>query len=129
MRVFTVLVVEDDRDLREVFVAVLRGAGFLVEEAATVSSALALVHAREPDLAILDHDLPDGDGFAIARAFGRDRSMRTLAVTAHAECDARAAAEAAGCDGFLSKPCSPGALVACVRGLLGRAMRPESLCG
>jgi DNA-binding response OmpR family regulator len=129
VRVFTVLVVEDDRDVRELFAAALRGAGFLVEEAGTVSSAFALVHAREPDLAILDHDLPDGDGFDVARAFGRYGSMRTLAVTAHAECHARVAAEAAGCDGFMSKPCSPRALVARVRGLLEQDIEPESLCG
>jgi len=129
MRVFTVLVVEDDRDLRELFGAALRGAGFLVEEVGTVSSAFALVHARTPDVAVLDRDLPDGDGFDIARAFGRDRSMRTLAVTAHEECRARVAAAAAGCDDFLPKPCSPGALVARVRGLLAQGIEPESLCG
>ena len=128
-RVFTVLVLEDDPDLRELFGEALRRAGFRVEEAGTVSSAFAVLEASAPDLAVLDRDLPDGDGFDIARECRRHGSIRTLAVTAHAVFAARLAAEAAGCDDFMSKPCSPTTLVARVRGLLEEEAAPESLCG
>lgn len=120
VRVFAVLVVEDEADLRELFGLALRKAQFLVHEAATLSEALDLVDTIAPDLVILDRDLPDGDGFDVARAL-RGTNVRTLAVTAHSELAARLAAEEAGCDGFLAKPCTPSALVQRVRALLGIA--------
>ncbi len=124
VRVFAILVVEDDADLRELFGLALRKARFLVHEAATLSQAMDLVGTSAPDLVILDRDLPDGDGFDVARSL-RGTCVRTLAVTAHSELPARLAAEEAGCDGFLAKPCTPTALVGRVRALLGLALPPD----
>jgi CheY-like chemotaxis protein len=63
-----VLVVEDDRDLATVLSTLLSGAGLGVEQVATVADASAWLSHRQPDVLVLDLDLPDGSGLEVVAA-------------------------------------------------------------
>lgn len=104
--------VEDCPDVRALYGPALRSAGLIVDEVATLTEAIVFLERTEPDVVVLDRDLPDGDGFEVA-AFVRtlQASTRVLAFTADAERSARSAAEAAGCHAFIVKPCAPARLV------------------
>jgi len=127
-RVEFILLVDDDADVRELYGGALRDAGFLVIEAASLSDALKTVDDRHPTFVVLDRDLPDGDGFHLARVL-RERGdrARILAFTAHAEPAARVAAIEAGCHAFVRKPCAPATLIAEVRGAIARGSRRIAL--
>jgi DNA-binding response OmpR family regulator len=63
----TVLVVDDDADLRALLAFALTDAGYAVIEAASGSAAIAVYRARKPDLVVLDIGLGDIDGVAVNR--------------------------------------------------------------
>lgn len=60
-----ILVVDDESEIADLVDVYLRSEGFAVRKAATVAQALQLVAQQEPDLALLDVMLPDGDGFSL----------------------------------------------------------------
>lgn len=60
-----ILVVDDEAEIADLVELYLRSEGFAVRKAATVAQALQQVAQQEPDLALLDVMLPDGDGFAL----------------------------------------------------------------
>jgi CheY-like chemotaxis protein len=62
----TILYVDDDRQNRETYGLIFRQAGFVVKEAATGDEALRLA-AMNPDLVVMDVNLPDIDGFEVCR--------------------------------------------------------------
>ena len=69
--------------------------------------ALLLVHASRPDLILMDIQLPGQDGLTATRQLKSDpatSSIPVIALSAHALADEKAAALAAGCDGYLTKP-------------------------
>ena len=79
----------------------------------------------------MDASMPVLDGWQATRALKSDPSTRhipILALTAHAFDDARQQAKAAGCDGFITKPCLPDDLVSRVRAALdgGSRRKPRS---
>jgi CheY-like chemotaxis protein len=118
MRVRIVLVVDDDECIRTLYGNALREAGLTVVEAATVASALEQAAAAGPDAIVLDREMPDGDGFAVAQTLARGRAGQVPILGFSAHAGAREASRAAGCDAFLAKPCATAALVAGVLGLL-----------
>ncbi|MFJ6212036.1 response regulator transcription factor [Streptomyces sp. NPDC092296] len=72
----SLLVVDDEPNIRELLAASLRFAGFRVASAATGEQALAAVAADRPDLVVLDVMLPDMDGFAVVRRLREDSRRR-----------------------------------------------------
>ena len=83
-----ILVVEDERPIREMIAFGLRRAGFEVREAADARSGRAEVANKLPDLLLVDWMLPDTSGLEFTRALKRDRETRELPVimlTARAE--------------------------------------------
>src|SRR6266568_8435013 len=74
-----VLCVDDDEQVRRMVRAVLQTAGHPVVEAANLESACRLILGKNPSLAILDVDLPDGTGFDLARHF-RQNGNPTLPI-------------------------------------------------
>jgi CheY-like chemotaxis protein len=72
-----VLIVDDHADFRRLARRILEGAGFVVAEAGTGAEAVAVVGELRPDAVLLDIQLPDLDGFAVA---GR---LADLADTGH----------------------------------------------
>ncbi len=118
-----VLLVDDADDSRELFAECLRQEGFDVVEAARLVEGIARARHDRPDLVLLDLSLPDGDGCDAARALKSDEATRAipiLALTGHAEAQARADALQAGCDGVLLKPCLPDELVLEVKARVSR---------
>jgi DNA-binding response OmpR family regulator len=61
-----ILLVDDDRDTREMYGWALELRGFRVVQAATAAAAITLTNAEAPDLVVSDFTLPDGDGFSLA---------------------------------------------------------------
>ena len=127
-----ILLVEDEELNRALVKAVLTRAQIAAVRDAQVLDASTLANARtrhgaeDVDLILLDMNLPDGSGLTLARelaagtiAAGRPRPT-VVAVTASVLPQDRAAALAAGCDGFLDKPYAAADLVATVAEHLAR---------
>jgi CheY-like chemotaxis protein len=118
LRGFTILVVEDDRDTRELLGVVLERAGARVLAAGDAREALQLVQDRAPDLIVSDVGLPDEDGRSFIRKV-RALHLRVpaAAVTAY---DEEADNLAAGFDRHLRKPVDHDRLLRVVGELVGR---------
>ncbi|MBI3181259.1 MAG: response regulator [Myxococcales bacterium] len=116
-----VLVVEDYADAREMYCEYLQFSGFRVAEARNGAEALERAFALGPDLVLMDLSLPILDGWEATRRLksdARTRHIPVVALTGHALAGFSEGAKAAGCDGFVTKPCLPDALVAEVRRML-----------
>ena len=124
-----ILVVEDERPIREMIAFGLRRAGFEVREAADARSGRAEVANKLPDLLLVDWMLPDTSGLEFTRALKRDRETRELPVimlTARAEEGDKVAGLEGGADDYITKPFSPRELLARINAVLRRAMPAES---
>ena len=81
----TVLVVEDERKLRELLRSYLERAGLTVLSAATGAAALSLASSASPDLLVLDLGLPDVPGEEVARELRLGSQVPIIILTAKAE--------------------------------------------
>lgn len=116
-----VLIAEDFEDARELYRDYLEFSGFGVETAANGREAVEMAGRLQPDLILMDASMPVLDGWQATRELKAGSSTNhipVIALTAHAFDDARQQAKAAGCDGFITKPCLPDDLVAKVRSTL-----------
>jgi two-component system cell cycle response regulator DivK len=106
----TVLLVEDNPDNREIVDAMLSHAGYRVVMAHTGDEGVALARSAEPDVVLMDIALPVLDGWEATQRLKSDPATRhipVIALTAHAMPEHRARAQAAGFDGYLTKPIEP----------------------
>ena len=116
----TILVVEDDADIRELVTRRLARSGYEVRTAGTGWAALTAVAERRPDLVVLDLAIPGPDGIEVCRRLREDDETADLPVillTAAGETH-RHEGMAAGADRYLTKPFSPRRLAAEVATLL-----------
>jgi two-component system, chemotaxis family, chemotaxis protein CheY len=109
----TVLVVEDDSDLRTVYSVALKGAGFHVLDTGDGIAALTLIENTPPDAIVLDLNLPTLDGMSVRHevaAHPNTRHTPVIIVTG-------STIDASGLDvaALLRKPIEPEVLVAAVR--------------
>lgn len=116
-----ILVVDDDQDLLALIAFALTQGGFAVIKAADVRTALRLFAAESPDLAILDINLPDGNGFQICEAIRAESQVPIMMLTARGAEEDLVKALDLGADDYLTKPFSPRTLIARVKALLRRA--------
>jgi two-component system phosphate regulon response regulator PhoB len=119
-----VLIVEDERPIREMIAFGLKRHGFEVREAEDCRAARASLTDRRPDLVLIDWMLPDMSGLELARSLKRDRETRELPIimlTARAEESDKIAGLEGGADDYLTKPFSPRELVARINAVLRRA--------
>lgn len=110
-----ILLVEDFEDAREMYRDYLTFSGFRVETASDGQEAVQKARALMPDLILMDLSLPGIDGWEATRLLKGDPKTRRLtivALSAHALAAEGERAMAAGCDGFIAKPCLPPDLVA-----------------
>jgi two-component system cell cycle response regulator DivK len=116
-----VLIVDDDRDTREMYGESLRAMGFDVMTAPSAEEALRLAAQLAPAVLVTDLRLRGQmDGCALARRLREDartRPIRIIMLTGAAFGAERELAEASGCDRFLLKPCLPDALASEIRRL------------
>jgi len=115
----TVLIVDDDEQVRASVGAVLRSRGLVVCEADSVRAGEARFRELAPDLTIVDQRLPDGDGVELIKVLQRiDPRVPILMLTGHASYDLAVQAMKYGAENFLVKPIHPAALFAVVQRLL-----------
>jgi two-component system alkaline phosphatase synthesis response regulator PhoP len=124
--VATVLVVEDERKIRDLLRAYLEKAGHSVLTASSGAEGLELYRAGGVDLVVLDLLLPDIPGEEVARAIREERSqVGIVMLTAKSGEEDRIRGLEIGADDYLVKPFSPRELVLRVEAVLRRS-RPES---
>ena len=118
----TILVAEDQADIRELLVMNLRNAAYDVTAVADGVAALASQNERASDLLILDLMMPGMDGLEVCKALrARGRSTPILMLTAKSTELDRVLGLELGADDYLTKPFSLAELLARVKALLRRA--------
>ncbi len=120
----TILLVDDDQNLREVARYALSQAGFRVEEAANGRDALAAARARPPDLIVLDVRMPEMDGFETCRELRKTSRVPIVFLSSADEEIDRVLGLELGGDDYLGKPFSPRELVARAKAVL-RRLEPQ----
>lgn len=114
------LVVDDERALRELLEYGLEQAGFSVRSAAEGSAAFPVLEAWSPDVIVLDVMLPDRDGLALLPEIRRLTTAPVVMLTARTEIAEKIAGFSAGADDYVGKPFDLEELVARLRTLLRR---------
>ena len=116
----TILIVEDEQQIREAVAMALECEGFGICEAGTARHAAVQAAARKPNLVNLDLGLPDRDGLHFIRDFRAWSPTPILILSARSEESSKVDALDAGADDYLTKPFGIAELLARVRALLRR---------
>jgi two-component system KDP operon response regulator KdpE len=116
----TVLVVEDETEIRRFVRLTLEAEGLAVAEAGSVERGLIEAGTRRPDLAVLDLGLPDGDGIEFITGLRAWSDIPVIVLSARAGEDDKVRALDAGADDYLVKPFGSAELLARVRAQLRR---------
>ncbi len=116
-----ILVVDDERKIREVVSSYLEREGHAVLQADSGERALEAVARATPDLVVLDLMLPDLPGEEVARSLRSVSQVPIIMLTAKATADDRVAGLQLGADDYVVKPFSPRELVARVEAVLRRS--------
>jgi len=101
-----ILVVDDDRLIREILAERLEKKGYRVDRAGSVGEARAAVEKSTPDVAILDVKLPDGEGTELLPALSEEAGIPCVMMTAHGTVTSAVEALRMGAEDFLEKPFS-----------------------
>jgi DNA-binding response OmpR family regulator len=125
----TILVVDDERSLRDALAYTLRKEGYRVEVAATGIEAISAVRRQRPDAVVLDVMLPGIDGLQVCRTLRSESTVPILLLSAKGEEIDRVVGLEIGADDYLAKPFAMRELLARIRAMLRRAemMRPQLL--
>jgi len=124
----TILVVEDEKDIRDLLRFHLEQEGYTVREADSGEAALAQVAAERPAMIVLDLMLPGTDGLEVCRRLRTAEATRAVPVimlTARAAEVDRVLGLELGADDYMTKPFSPRELVARVKAVLRRTHGEE----
>lgn len=121
----TILVVDDDPQIRDVLGLALERAGFRTVMARDGAEGLHLAKAEHPSLAVLDIGLPEMDGLELCKAIRREGDLPILFLTARDDEVDRILGLELGGDDYVTKPFSPRELVARVRAILKRTGTQE----
>jgi DNA-binding response OmpR family regulator len=115
-----ILLIEDERALREALADALSAEGFSVEQAATGGAGLTAFRTNPPDLVLLDLMLPEMSGIEICRAIRSNSKVPIIMVTAKASETDRIVGLDLGADDYVTKPFSARELSARIRAVLRR---------
>ncbi len=123
----SVLIVEDERKIRELLRASLEHEGFSVLSTESGAEAIALARRAHPDLVLLDLRLPDIPGEEVARELRASTQAAIVMLTAKTEIADRIHGLELGADDYVTKPFSPREVVLRIRAVLrrGRALEDE----
>jgi two-component system cell cycle response regulator DivK len=114
----TVLVIEDHEDNRRIMRDLLTSSDYEVIEAVTGEEGVITAETHRPDLILLDIQLPDIDGYEVARRIRANSDLQKIpiiAVTSYALSGDDVKAFEAGCTAYVTKPFSPRKLLAKIR--------------
>jgi two-component system, cell cycle response regulator DivK len=117
-----VLIVEDQMELRAINSLFLESRGYQVVATDNGLEGVRLAREQRPDLILMDLSVPVLDGFGAMEQLKHDprtQDIPILVLTAHPYGSVGRRARAAGCDGFLRKPCDPQRLLEEVRERIG----------
>jgi two-component system phosphate regulon response regulator PhoB len=123
-----ILIVEDERPIREMIAFHLSRAGYETLEAEDSTRARQLIADEQPDLAIVDWMLPDMSGLELTRMLKREKDIADLAIimlTARADEHDKVLGLKSGADDYVTKPFSPSELVARIEAVLRRSRTNE----
>ncbi len=123
----TVLVIEDEKQIRRFLRVTLEAAGFAVHEADNARQGLIEAGTRQPDLLIVDLGLPDRDGVDLIRDLRSWSSVPVIVLSARTQEADKVTALDAGADDYLTKPFGSPELLARIRAhLRRRTVTPDS---
>ena len=116
----TILIVDDEDQIREILSLFFREEGFSVIEAADGNTALHMVETMHPNIIILDIMMPHPDGIEVCRQIRQFSPVPIIMLTARTEDDDRIMGLELGADDYVTKPFSPREVVARVKAVLRR---------
>jgi two-component system, OmpR family, KDP operon response regulator KdpE len=120
-----ILVVEDDRSLREAITRALTAAGFGVSEARDGIAAVKTLESNHPDVVLLDIGLPFVDGWRVLDTMRHSRQPPVIIISARGDEQDKVRALDMGADDYLAKPFGTDELLARIRAVLRRAQPPQ----
>ena len=119
------LVVDDDRRIRDLLSRYLGENGFRVTVAADAAEARGKITGLEFDLAIIDVMMPGESGIELTRSLREEKDVPILMLTALADLDNRLEGLEAGADDYLAKPFEPRELLLRINNIVRRTAKPE----
>jgi two-component system KDP operon response regulator KdpE len=122
----TILIVEDEPEIRQFLRAAFGVEGYRVVESATGRRGAIDAGTHKPDLALVDLGLPDFDGVEVIRRIRQWSPMPIIVLSARAQERSKIEALDAGADDYVTKPFGIGELLARVRAALRHAVRAGS---
>jgi two-component system phosphate regulon response regulator PhoB len=120
----SILIVEDEKPIRDMIAFGLRRAGYDVSEAEDCGEARSRIADKRPDLLLVDWMLPDMSGLELTRQLKRDKDTQEVPIimlTARADESDKVTGLEGGADDYVTKPFSPRELVARINAVLRRA--------
>src|ERR1700737_4732562 len=115
-----ILIVDDDRDLVDLLRQYLEGEGFVVEAAIDYASGLRAPLSGNPELVILDVNVPGGSGFELLKKLRAASNLPVVLLTARGDSVDRIVGLHIGADDYVAKPFEPREVVARIRAVLRR---------
>lgn len=122
----TLLIVEDEPDIRRLLRTTFGVEGYRVVESATGRRGCIDAGSHKPDIAIIDLGLPDVDGVEVIRSIRAWSPMPIIVLSARIQEHSKIEALDAGADDYVTKPFGIGELLARVRAALRHAVRMDS---
>jgi two-component system KDP operon response regulator KdpE len=122
----TILLIEDEPQMRRFLRVTLQGHGYRLIEASTGEEGLTEVATRNPDVVLLDLGLPDIDGLEVTKRLREWTQVPVIVISAREQEEDKIRALDAGADDYLTKPFGAGELLARIRVALRRAALQHS---
>lgn len=119
----SILIAEDDDDIRSLLRLYLEGEGYRVLEAPDGAAALRLAREGSPDMAVLDVMMPEMNGFELTQALRKYSDIPILILSAKSQDNDKILGLNLGADDYIAKPFNPVEIVARVKAQLRRANR------
>lgn len=120
-----ILVIEDERELNKILQAYLSKSGYQALAAYNGDEGLTIWERENPDLVLLDLNLPGMDGLDVARTIRKTSETPIIMVTARVDEVDRLIGLELGADDYISKPYSPREVIARIKAVLRRAGRQQ----
>ncbi|HML35162.1 response regulator transcription factor [Sporomusa sphaeroides] len=121
----TVLIVDDEEQIREILSLYFTQEGFAVAEAADGAASLLAVQRVKPDIIILDIMMPVLDGIEVCRQIRKFSNVPIIMLTSRTQDDDRIMGLEIGADDYVAKPFNPKEIVARAKAVLRRTLAPQ----